>query len=161
MRKATIGAILSLIAGASLVFLAGEASADQVYHSERLPLADTGLAGHPALRSGHVVNIHPNGPRNGALERYMVSGAAPGTTYQVVLQLQAGNCSGAPLGPFPSVLINTDAQGNGHGKLLITRDFIDDAGLAGAQLGVTWELQVGGAGGPAAYTTACTNVAID
>jgi hypothetical protein len=49
--------------------------ADQVYHSERLPFAltDAGLlAGHPELRSGQVVNIHPNGPVNGALERYMI-----------------------------------------------------------------------------------------
>ena len=75
---------LALLMPTSIIF------ADQVFHSERLPLfltQDGADAGHPQLRSGHVVDIHPNGPVNGAHERYMVNGAKPNHNYQVVLRI--------------------------------------------------------------------------
>ncbi len=83
---------------ALLLTLSTSVVADQVYHSERLPftLTDAGaFVGHPELRSGQVVNIHPNGPVNGALERYMINGAKPNTSYQVVLQVfNSTSCDG-------------------------------------------------------------------
>jgi hypothetical protein len=53
--------------------------ADQLFHSVRLSLVltpDGAAAEHPVLRSGHVVDIHPNGPINGARAVYAEWGQA-------------------------------------------------------------------------------------
>src|SRR5690606_7017344 len=112
-------AVLAVVAG-----LAGAsvAVADKAYHTERLPfsLTDAGAqAGHPELRSGHVVNIHPNGPVVGAIEQYMLNGAKPRTTYGVILTayvLDNGECTDDVAGPdFPITTgtITTGPSGNG------------------------------------------------
>ena len=162
MIRATVLAILAAIAVSAL--FSTTASADRSYHSERLELNATGLAGHPELRSGQVVNIHPNGPNNGALERYMVNGAAANADYRVVLVIAElcnsdGSLGGAPVTELTSDLIETDRNGNGTGSLLITRDDLDDfQGFVG---GVKWELRVGDVGGAPAYDTNCTTVTVD
>ena len=97
--------------------------ADQVFHSQRLSfsLTDAGaLNGHPKLRSGHVVDIHANGPQIGALERYMINGAKPNTSYQVVLDVLDGGCEGAPFGLIATDTLETKAQGNAQGQAVFT-----------------------------------------
>lgn len=65
----------------------GAGWADQTVHTQRfsvlLPPAGV-AAGHPALRNGHPVDVHPRGPGNGAQERYVSSGATLNTAYEVV-----------------------------------------------------------------------------
>ena len=93
--------------------------ADQLFHSKRLDFwltADGEAAGHPELRSGHVVDIHPNGPVNGALERYMINGAAPNSSYQVVLQVFSLGGRGPASPPLSTALLETNAQGNAHSQ---------------------------------------------
>src|SRR6266498_1721276 len=95
--------------------------ADQLFHTVRLSLVltpDGAAAGHPALRSGHIVDIHPNGPVNGAHERYLLNGAKPNTAYDVVLRVFDGNCAGAPSGfdRLRTVTLTTDQHGNAQGK---------------------------------------------
>jgi hypothetical protein len=141
---------------AMLIVGGGAVSADQVYHSERLPLMATGLEGHPDLRSGHVVNIHPNGPVNGALERYMVNGAAADTSYDVVIVVYTDATCTDVFMLLPTTSVQTDALGIGHGQAKFTAD--DLLPFSGAQLFVHWELRVGEA---AAYETDCTEVNID
>ena len=135
--------------------------ADQVYHSERLDfwLTDEGeAAGHPELRSGHVVNIHPNGPVNGALERYMINGAAANASYQVViLAFSDLGCAGEPTLAIPTALLETTAQGNAHGQGHFSRADIDP--FSGATVGVFWTLE--DEDGVVAYRTDCTVVSID
>jgi hypothetical protein len=135
--------------------------ADQVYHSERLDfrLTDEGdAAGHPELRSGHVVNIHPNGPVNGALERYMINGAAANANYQVViLAFTELDCVGDPTLEIPTALLETNAQGNAHGKAKFSRADLDP--FSGATVGVYWTLE--DEDGVVAYRTDCTVVSID
>ena len=70
--RSTIAITLSLVALAVGLFSSTMVFADQAYHSERLDLSvteDGVAAGHPELQRGQVVNIHPNGPVNGAHER--------------------------------------------------------------------------------------------
>ncbi len=132
--------------------------ADQVYHSERLDLAvteDGAAAGHPELRKGQVVNIHPNGPVNGAHERYMIVGAMPNTSYQVEIQVFE-SCGGDFMFPIPTVTVDTDKHGKGRAKATFSAE--DLAGFSGLTIGAQWHLI---ADGVAAYATECTTVTID
>jgi hypothetical protein len=150
--------ILSLVGAAVLSLLqVPRAIADQVYHSERLDfwLVDED---HPELRSGHVVNIHPNGPVNGALERYMINGAAANANYQVVIEVFPDlGCAGDPDLSLPTALLETNRQGNAHGQGHFSRADIDP--FSGATLGVFWTLV--DEDGDVAYQTDCTVVSID
>ncbi len=154
--------ILSLVGAVVLSLLqVPRALADQTYHSERLDLWRTAAgqaAGHPKLRSGQVVNIHPNGPVNGAIERYMINGAAANTTYQVVIEAFADlKCAGDSALSIPTTLLSTNRQGNAHGQAGFSRD--DLIPFSGQTLGVFWTLV--GNGGVIAYRTDCTVVSID
>ena len=146
----------------ALLSVSTPAFADQSYHTENLPLSLTSAgaaAGEPPLQAGHVVNIHTQGPVNFAIEEYMLNGAKPNATYQVVLSLQGGGCTGPFLFLFPNgASVATDSQGNGHGELEITPDQVAALGLHGVPLGISW-LMVDGQ--VAAYSTPCSDVHID
>jgi hypothetical protein len=146
----------------ALLSVSTPAFADQTYHTENLPLSLTAAgaaAGEPQLQAGHVVNIHTQGPVNFAIEEYVLNGAKPNTTYQVVLSLQGAGCTGPFLFLFPNgASVATDAQGNGHGELKITPEQVTALGLHGAHLGISW-LMVDGP--VAAYSTPCSDVHID
>lgn len=134
--------------------------ADQAYHSERLDLTLTELgegAGHTALRHGQVVNIHPNGPVNGALERYLVSGAKPNTSYTVRLDVFAPGCDGVVNLAIPiGGTLDTNGGGVGHHQGFFSME--DLIPFSGANVGVRWNLV---AEDVDAYTTECTTVVID
>jgi len=136
--------------------------ADQLFHTVRLSLGltpDGAMHGHPALRSGHVVDIHPNGPVNGAHERYLLNGAKPNTAYDVVLRVFDGNCAGPAdpsLDPLKTVTLTTNQQGNAQGKF----DFPAAAPLpAPIFFGVRWTLV--DENGVVAYDTDCITVGLD
>ena len=152
--------ILALVGVLALVLTPPTAVvADQVFHTQRLSFSLTefgALAGHLELRSGHVVDIHANGPVIGALERYMINGAAPNTSYQVILHLFEGGCEGEQIALVPTATLETDAQGNAHGKVVFTPAQL--APFAGMVFGVRWTLV---AGGIIAYQTPCIVVAVD
>ena len=136
--------------------------ADQLFHTVRLSLEltlDGAKHEHPALRSGHVVDIHPNGPVNGAHERYLLNGAKPNTAYDVVLRVFDGNCAGPAdpsLDPLKTVTLTTNKQGNAQGKF----DFPATAPLpAPIFFGVRWTLV--DENGVVAYDTDCITVGLD
>jgi hypothetical protein len=109
---------LALVAGALMSAVSvGTAAADSVYHSERLELRPVG----GASGSGMVVNIHPNGPRIYAQERYSLTGAAPDTSYTVWLVLDASAlaCDFEDL----SVLMKADLRTNVAGNATSPADF--------------------------------------
>lgn len=151
---ALFGALVLAGAYVSVVF------ADQVYHTERLEFALTAAGAtdsHPELRHGDVVNIHPNGPVNGALERYMINGAKPDTSYDVVLDVFSGGCGGGPLFTVTTTTLQTNGAGNAHGQGFFAPE--DLAPLSGATVGAQWTLRA--ADGVDAYQTPCTIVNID
>ena len=113
--------------------------------------------GHPELRSGHVVDIHTNGPVNGAFERYLINGAKSETNYQVILQVFQGGCKGAFLFPLQTTTLTTNKQGNAQGKAAFTPQ--DLAPFAGQVFGIQWTLV--DEGGVTAYETICIPVAVD
>jgi hypothetical protein len=106
MRHILILAATAILAAA----FAGSATADRVYHTERLEL--TGLSGAPG--GGMVVNVHPNGPNVYAHEIYTLSHAVPGE-YQVFLHLflTSLDCTGATAA-LPTATLTTNASGNGR-----------------------------------------------
>lgn len=135
------------------------ASADQVYHSERLDLEVTpagAAAGHPEIRHGQVVNIHPNGPVVAAIEKYMVNGATADTSYDVVLVVDTAPCGIGPVLEIGTATIATDRRGNGHASAQFAP--ADLAGLSGCTLAVRWFLR---ADGVDAYATEWTTVVLD
>jgi len=159
---------LTLIGAAVLFLLHGpRVNADKVYHSERLDLWLTQQGedeGHPELRSGQVVNIHPNGPVNGALERYMINGAKPNFDYQVKIYAFSDlECAGDPSLAIPTDLLETNSKGNAHGQGYFSRADLDP--FSGAIVGVFWGLV--DEQGPGVeddvifYQTDCTVVTID
>jgi len=138
--------------------------ADQTFHTQRLSFSLTeagSLNGHPELRSGDVVDIHANGPKIGALERYMINGAKPNTSYQVVLAASPVDCGADPSIFVPTATLVTNAQGNAHGQWLFTPG--DLAPLAGLTFGIRWTLVTAAPGNSTiiAYQTPCIVVAVD
>jgi hypothetical protein len=139
----------------ALVFVPLEASADGVYHSEHIALVPVGAQ---PLRTGFVENIHANGPVVFAMERYVLNGASPMTTYDVVLNIWTGDtsCPGTPNIELPSVSFTTNVAGNGVGMVRFSP--ADADGLHGLTLGIVWTLSIDGT---IAYQTACAVVTLD
>src|SRR5215213_3166868 len=100
---------VSILMAIAILATGGTAAADGVYHSERLLFA----GGTDPAFHGQVVNIHSNGPVNGALERYQVVRAEPSTNYEVWIQF----CDDADFTDFiQTAVVTTDVRGNGHGS---------------------------------------------
>jgi hypothetical protein len=165
MRRRTLPLLLGTIVSVLATPLTG--FADQLFHSVRLPfvLTPEGAAvDNPPLRSGHVIDIHPNGPVYGAHERYVVNGAKPNHSYEVVLRIfadDADDCQGTPFpgfDPFPTVTLETNQNGVAHGKF----DFPAGAPLEEPLfLWVYWTLVDVEEAETVAYQTDCILVGVD
>lgn len=146
-----------LLGAVTLLALVGAqaAMADAVYHSEHMALEPIGGA---PLRSGFVENIHPNGPKVYARERYVLNGAAPNARYDVrlLVHLFDRTCSNAPV-LFATTPLTTNRAGNGSAQLIIRPEDVP-AAVRNATHGVRWEVVRAGA---PAYRTACTSVTLD
>ena len=156
MRRLTKTGVAAAGVCALMVLSAGPSFADGVYHSSHYGLSAVGGA---PLRSGFVENIHANGPNVYAHEQYVLNGAKPKTTYQVVLTIFPGDltCSNASMWiEIPVATIRTNAAGNGVAHHVFTP--ADADGLHGATVGGTWT--VSEAGFPA-YQTGCETIVLD
>lgn len=138
-------AVVAVVA-AMAAFFPATAAADSAYHTERLTF-DAISADESG--SGMVINIHPNGPVNGALERYQLKKATPNTDYEVWLQVADADFA-------QTATIRTDGKGNGHAQAGFTADEL--APFAGAVLPVRWVLRTEAGD---AYATAITTVTLD
>ena len=149
MRKRFRFAVFLLGAAAAAATFAGTATADRVYHTERLELTGIGAPG-----GGMVVNIHSNGPKIYAHEIYVLRHAVPGT-YEVVLTVfSSQNCTGLPTAVIPTAMIETNATGNGRADVKFTPE--DVAPFRGTTVSIIWT-----ATGPATYATDCSVVTLD
>ncbi len=150
--------LLLVLAPLLLVTSLSSVHADRVFHTTRLTffLTPDGMtSGQPQLIAGQVVDIHANGPKIGAIEQYMVNGAEPNTSYQVILRIFS-SCGGNFLFPIPTALLTTNNVGFAHGSHLFTP--ADTAPFKGMTVGILWTLV---SGDLAAYTTTCISVTID
>jgi hypothetical protein len=141
--------ILAATAVSAAAFV-GTATADQVYHTERLALS--GVRGAPG--GGMVVNVHPNGPNVYAHEIYTLTHAVPGE-YQVFLNLFLASldCTGATAA-LPTATLTTNPTGNGRADVKFTPE--DATAIRNMTFSINWTVV-----GPATYVTACTVVTLD
>ena len=147
LALASIAALMT-IGGVSTV------SADGAYRTERVSLHAIDNA---PLRSGSVVNIHANGPKVYAMERYLLNGALPNHDYEITLNVHLfdTSCGGESV-EFFRLPISTNAAGNGQTKApTITPEAVE--GLAGDH-GVNWIVYDGEI---AVYETGCEDVTLD
>lgn len=149
---AVAGALLGAIVPASA------ASADAVFHSARYELYALGSA---PLTSAFVIDIHANGPRVYAQERYHLNGVLPSTEYQVTLLAYSDPGCTQFLAAIPETTMTTDARGNTHGSVTFTPE--DVAGFRNPTGTATYGLEwvIGVAGQSPAYTTGCQIVSLD
>ena len=140
---------------ALMAFSAGPAFADGTYHSSHY---DLNAVGGARLRSGFVQNIHANGPNVYAHEQYVLNGAKPKTTYQVVLNIFPGDltCSSAAAASIPVATIQTNAAGNGAANHVFIPTDAD--GLHGTTVGGIWTVS---AGASPDYQTGCKTLVLD
>jgi len=140
---------VSIIVTIAILATGAAAAADGVYHSERLSFAG---GSDPAFH-GQVVNIHPNGPVNGALERYQVVRAEPSRDYEVWMHC----CEDTEFTDFTqTAVVTTNVRGNGHASAGFSA--ADLVPFSGATVMIRWVLRVDAAD---VYATPCTTVTID
>ena len=152
-RRGLLAIALAVLAVGSL---APVARADSSFHSERIPLMS--VSGTP-LQSGFVVDIHTNGPTVYALERYVLNGAEPNTTYSVVSQVYLDpTCGSNFFGAIPDATLQTNVAGNGEASNIIRPDLITEFGLHNTTLGIVWQVW---SGETLAYQTSCISVPLD
>ena len=146
--------LLSLVAFP--LALAPLATADAVYHTQRIDLVPVGGA---PLQSGFVVNLHANGPQVYAHEHYVLNGASPNTAYEVTLLVYPFDttCSVAAIA-IPTAVLQTNVTGNGEADAGFLRPADVPAFLRGATHGTAWHLT---SGAILAYETACSSVSLD
>ena len=140
------------------VSLSGPAAyADQAYHSQHYDLASIGRA---PLQSGFVENIHADGPTVFAHELYVLNGATPNSSYQVMLSIWVSNlaCSGSPALTIHPADLQTNTSGNGEADHVFTPQNVEQAGLLGHTVSATWLLSTGGS---PSYQTGCEVVILD
>ncbi len=148
--------VCAFVAAVGALVLPASAVADQVYHSEHLPLVSVGGA---PLHHGFVENIHPSGPQVYAHEIYSLKGALPRTTYRVFLLVHVGDpdCDDVTASGFGFTDLTTNAAGNGTADRFIPPSDISP-GIRNQTHGVRWEVRTGTT---VVYETGCTNVTLD
>ena len=143
------------IAFLAALSLAGPASADGLYHTDRLALEPVG--GAPG--GGAVVNIHPNGPVVFAHELYSLKGANPAQAYQIHLRIWPDNftCGGAPTLDLPTAVVETNGRGNGSADFVLRPTDVPGF-LRDNRFSIDW---IAEQGGTTRYATECTVVTLD
>jgi hypothetical protein len=144
-----------IIPAAALITAFGSAvpraAADQTFHTERIPLL--AVNGAP-LHKGFVVDVHTEGQKLSAIERYVLVGAAPNTTYQVQLSAYPDTaCAQTPLVTIQEAKLVTNVVGNGEAGFT----FPAAPAPAPGTFNLQWHVLNGGT---IAYQTACTLVAV-
>ena len=115
--KRTLAIISTAILIALLVIPVGTALADGEFHTIKVPISLTGegaIAGH-TLTSGWVMRTNTEGPVNYYVERYLLNGAKPNTTYDIGFEFEA-----VPGVVFTSFIELTSIQTNENGNGLLS-----------------------------------------
>jgi hypothetical protein len=155
MRHVAFPAILALTScSLALLATAPGAAADRFYHSQHLELQPVGAS---PLDSGFVENIHANGPNVYGHEIYVLEGATPNTTYQVILLLYLfdPSCSTVPAA-VPTAQLTTNGVGNGQADFVFRPSDVPPE-IRNATHGIRWTI----IGPNSSYETACSAVMLD
>jgi hypothetical protein len=144
-----------------LALAAGPATADSVYHTQRLILEPVG----DAPGSGMVVNIHPNGPVVFATERYGLRVAEPNSRYTVWLVIDASQLDECKEDGVTilTIAMKADLQTNVAGNGTSPADFFFHPGdippcLRNESFPIHWEVTLEGS---LTHVTESTTVTLD
>ena len=145
---------LAVMTGLVLLVPALPAQADQDFHTTQYPLSSV----VDGSAHGWVIDIHAQGPRIYAQERYLLRDVGPGQTYVMNLYAYSDSDCGDLVVPVPGTATMTaNIAGNARGGTTFTPAAVE--GLPRTTYYLRW--QVTDATGAVAYQTACVAVALD
>ena len=154
LRKHSGLSIIVLWTAALVLGLSPTARADQDFHTTQYPLSSVA----DGSAHGWVIDVHTQGPRIYAQERYLLHDVSPGQTFVMNLYAYSDpDCTDLVV-PVPGTATMTaNVAGNAHG----TATFVPAAveGLPRTTYHLRW--QVTDSTGAVVYQTACVAVALD
>ena len=154
LRKYTRPSIVALWTAALVLGWSPTAHADQVFHTTQYPLSSVA----DESVHGWVIDVHTQGPRIYAQERYLLRDVNPGQTYVMNLYAYSDpDCSDLVV-PVPGTATMTaNASGNAHGATTFVPAAVE--GLPRTTYHLRWQVTDGS--GTVVYQTACVAVALD
>jgi len=130
------------------------AQADQIFHTTRYTLSSVA----DGSAHGSVIDIHTQGPRVYAQERYQLRGVAPGETYVMNLYAYSDpSCTELVVAVPGTATMTANTAGNAHGATTFVPAAVE--GLPRTTYHLRW--QVTDSTGAVVYETACVAVALD
>ncbi|WP_378541514.1 hypothetical protein [Nocardioides sp. GCM10028917] len=154
LRKHARRSVVALGTAALILGWSPTAHADQVFHTTQYPLSS--VAGEST--HGWVIDVHTEGPRIYAQERYLLRDVDPGQTYVVNLYAYSDLDCGDIVVAVPGMATMTaNASGNAHGAATFVPAAVED--LPRTTYYLRWQVTDGS--GAAAYQTDCVAVALD
>ncbi len=130
------------------------AQADQGFHTTRYPLSSV----TDGSMHGWVIDIHAQGPKIYAQERYLLRDVSPGETYVMNLYAYSDSDCGVLVVPVPGTATMT-ANMSGNARGAVTFVPADVEGLPRTTYHLRWV--VTDSTGAVHFQTACVAVALD
>lgn len=154
LRKHVRPSIVVLWTAALLLGWSPTAHADQVFHTTRYPLSSVA----DGSVHGWVIDVHTQGPRIYAQERYLLRDVDPGETYVMNLYAHSDpSCSDLVVTVPGTATMTANASGNAHGATTFVPAAVE--GLPRTTYYLRWQVTDGT--GAVLYQTACVAVALD
>jgi hypothetical protein len=130
------------------------AHADRVFHTAQYPL----LSVADESAHGWVIDVHAQGPRIYAQERYLLRDVNPGQAYVMNLYAYSDpSCSDLVVSVPGTATMTANASGNAHGAATFVPAAVE--GLPRTTYHLRWQVTDGA--GAVVYQTACVAVALD
>jgi hypothetical protein len=153
-RKYTRSSTVVLATAALVLGWSPAAQADKVFHTTQFPLssvADDSV-------HGWVIDVHAQGPRVYAQERYLLRDVDPGQTYVMNLYAYSDpDCTDLVVSVPGTATMTANAAGNARGAATFVPAAVE--GLPRTTYHLRW--QVTDSTGTVVYQTACVAVALD
>ena len=154
LRKNSRLSIVGLWTAALVLGWSPTAQADQVFHTTQYPLSSVA----DGSVHGWVIDIHAQGPRIYAQERYLLRDVSPGQTYVMNLYAYAdADCSDLVVSVPGTATLTANVSGNAHAGTTFDPAAVE--GLPRTTYHLRW--QVTDNTGAVVYETACVPVALD
>lgn len=154
LRKHSRQAIGVLGAAALVLGWSPTAQADQAFHTTKYPLSSVA----DGSVHGWVIDIHTQGPRIYAQERYQLRDVSPGQTYVMNLYAYSDpDCSDLVVSVPGTATMTANISGNAHGATTFVPAAVE--GLPRTTYHLRW--QVTDSAGAVVHQTACVAVALD
>jgi len=154
LRRHWAHSVMVLLTAALVFGWLPTAQADQTFHTTRYALSSV----VDGSAHGAVIDIHTQGPRIYAQERYVLRDVLPGGTYVMNLYVYSDPDCTDLVAPVPrTATMTANAAGNAHGAMTFVPAAVE--GLPRTTYHLRW--QVTDSIGAVVYQTACVAVALD